>query len=142
MPQCLSLEEVYEKFWALHKTTNESGLFIVLFEVVQGKTFSEVICESICSIMNMATSSGQILHPSNFAKEIFLRFNLPPVHTLVHNMVPDLLSHELFDKKKEFIRRADSDHRQLRKLNFPSTSASLGNFRRKEEEKFLGVFEK
>ena len=60
----------------------------------------------------------------------------------MHNMVPDLLSHELFDKKKEFIRRADSDHRQLRKLNFPSTFASLGNFRRKEEEKFLGVFEK
>ena len=90
----------------------------------------------------MATTSGRILHPSNFAKEIFLRFNLPPVHTLMHNMVPDLLSHELFDKTKEFIRGADSDHRQLRKLNFPSTSASLGNFRRKEEEKFLGVFEK
>ena len=43
------------------------------------KTFSEAICESICSIMNMATSSGRILHPSNFAKEIFLRCNLPPV---------------------------------------------------------------
>ena len=77
MPQCLSLEEVYEKFWALHKNTKETELFIALFEFVQGKTFSEVICESICSIMNMATSSGRILHPSNFAKEIFLRFNLP-----------------------------------------------------------------
>ena len=109
MPRCLSLEEVYENFWALHKNTKESGLFIACFEFVHGKTFSEVICESICSIMNMVTSSGPILHPSNFAKEIFLRFNLPPVHTLMHNMVPDLLSHELFDKKKEFIRRAYSD---------------------------------
>ena len=115
MPQCLSLEEVYEKFWAQHKNTKETGRFIAFIEFVQGNTFSEAIYESICSIMNMATSSGRILHPSNFAKEIFLRFNLPPVHTLMHNMVPDLLSRKLFDKKKEFIRRADSDHRQLRK---------------------------
>ena len=86
-PRCLSLQEVYEKFWALHKNTKESELFIACFEFVHGKTFSEVICESICSIMNMATSSRPILHPSNFAKEIFLRFNLPSVYTLIHNMV-------------------------------------------------------
>ena len=92
--------------------------------------------------MNMATSSGRILHPSNFAKEIFLRFNLPPLHITMDNIVPDVLSHEIFDKKKEFIRRADTDSRQLRKLKFSSTSASLGNFRQKEEDKFLGIFEK
>ena len=73
MPQGLSLEEVYGKFWALHKNTKQTGLFIAFIEFVHGKTFSEVICESI--------GSGRILHPSNFAKEIFLRFNLPSTYS-------------------------------------------------------------
>ena len=60
----------------------------------------------------------------------------------MENLVPDILAHEIFEKKKEFIRRADTDPRQLRKLNFSSISASLGNFRSKEESKFLGVFDK
>ena len=137
----LNLEETYERFWKLHHQTAEATLFIRFFEFVQGKSFSEAMCESIGSIMNMATSSGRTLHPTNFAKEIFLRFNLPPLHTAMTNIVPDTLSHELFVKKKELIRRADSDPRQLRKLNFSSVSASLGNFRQKEEETFLGISE-
>ena len=90
-------------------------------------------------VMNMATSSGRILHPSNFAKEIFLSFNLPilHLHILMDNLVPDILTHGLFDKKKEFIRRTDRDPRQLRKLS--SMSASIGNFGYKEEATFHGV---
>ena len=84
----------------MHHQTAEATLFIRFFEFVQGKSFSEAICESIGSIMNMATSSGRILHPTNFAKEIFLRFNLPPLHTAMTNIVPDTLSHELLLKRR------------------------------------------
>ena len=121
-----------------HSKINETQMFRDLFEFVQSKTYSEAICESIGSIMNMATSGGRYLNPQNFNKEIFLRYNLPPLHTLT-GFIEDILQDELANKK-EFIRKADSDPRQARKLNFKSMSSSIGNFRSSERDKFNGLF--
>jgi len=65
--------------------------------------------------MNVATALGRNCHPANFNKEMFLRFKLPPMHVLNEEFIPELVKNEI-DHKRDFIRKADSDSRQLRKL--------------------------
>ena len=137
----IRVENIYKKFWLRHNDVAETTTFREFFEFAQGKSYSEAMCESIGSIMNMATANGRNLHPANFGKEIFLRFNLPPMHVLHQRFIPEILKEEI-NKGKEFIRKADRDARQLRKLNFKTTSSSNGNFRAREEEKFHGVLPK
>ena len=134
----VALETIYEHFWIKYHTVEETEAFRDFFEFVQGKTFSEAICESIGTIMNMACGTGRNLHPSNFAKEIFIRFNCPPMDVLMDKFIPEIVEEELGAKKKQFIRKADANPDQLRKLRFQSTSSSIGNFRKKELESFLG----
>ena len=126
------------KFWHKYHTVEDTELFRDFFEFVQGKTFSEAICESIGTIMNMACGSGRNLHPENFAKEIFIRFNCPPLNVLLDKFIPEIVEEELAVKKKDFIRKADGNPDQLRKLTFKSTSSSIGTFRKKELESFIG----
>ena len=74
-------------------------MFIEFFEFVMVKSYLEAICESIGSIMNMACGSGRVLYPENYAKEIFLRFNLPPMHILNEKFIPELMNTELVRKR-------------------------------------------
>ena len=101
------------------------------------KSYSEAICESIGSIMNIACGTGRVLYPDNFAKEIYLQFNLPPIHLLSENFIPELVKNEL--DRKRYLRKGDGIDRQQRKLKYPTTSATIGNFSMKEDEKFFGV---
>ena len=78
----IRVEDVHKLFWLRHKDINETSTFGEFFEFAQGKSYSEAMCKNIGSIMNMATAKGQNLHPANFGKEIFLRFNLHPMHVL------------------------------------------------------------
>ena len=42
---------------------------------------------------------------------------------------------------KDYIRKGDADERSQRKLKFAHLSASVGNFRAKEEDKYAGGIE-
>ena len=88
--------------------------------------------------MNQATASGRNMHSANFSKEIFLRVNLLPMHKLYEGFIPEILNEDI-QNGKEFLRKADSNNRQLRKLKFATTSSSIGNFRKREESKYHGV---
>ena len=65
-----------------------------------------------------------------------LRFNLPPLHLLYEQFIPDILTNELV--RKRFFRKGDVSERQQRKFKYSSTSATVGNFRVRENEKFFG----
>ena len=64
------LEQIYKKFLARFHEVEETKSFREFFEFCNTKTYSEAICESIGSIMNMATALGRNCHPANFNKEI------------------------------------------------------------------------
>ena len=53
----LPMEDVYKQFYESYHQTNEAS-FIDFFEFVMVKSYSEAICESIGSIMNMACGTG------------------------------------------------------------------------------------
>lgn len=69
----MNLEDLYASFWEHFHEMDSMNNFIELFEFIQRKSYSEAICESIRSIMNLATGTGRVLFPDNFAREIFLR---------------------------------------------------------------------
>ena len=112
------------KYWLRFKDVEHTKCFRDFFEFSQSKSYSEALCESIGSIMNQATASGRNMHSENFSKEIFLRVNLPPLHKLYEGLIPDILKDDI-QNGKEFLRKADSNNRQLRKLNFATTSSSI-----------------
>ena len=68
-------------------------------------------------------------HPVNFNKEIFLRFNLPPLHVLKSTLIPEVVKEKVENERKEFLVKSKAS-----RLKFTVTSASVGNFRIKEEE--------
>ena len=101
-----------------------------MFQRVQLKTYSEAIAETVGSIMSLAQARFRKSEPVNFAKEIYLRFNLPPLHILTVTFIPAIVKKLLFFKK--FFRKCDGIRED--KLKFPNVSASVGNFRAGEEE--------
>ena len=135
----ISLETIHKSFWESYKDIPQTKLFIEPFKFVQVKSYTEVICESIGSIMNTATASGRNLFPDHFARKVFLRFNLPTFHSLMKNLIPEMVLEEVKKKNKEYIRRGKDILRQTRKFKYPHLSSSIGNFRSKEHEKFNGV---
>ena len=56
--------------------------------------------------MNMATTSGRNLFPNNFAREVFPRFKLPPLHLMMEKFIPDMVLEEVKKKNKEYIVRS------------------------------------
>ena len=71
-PQAVQpLETLWEAFWQQHHNVDAVNAFIHLFQFVQCKTFSEAICETVGSIMNIHRSRGRNLHPVNYGKELF-----------------------------------------------------------------------
>ena len=70
---------------------------------------------------------GRNLHPVNFSKEIFLKFNLPPLHIMKQKIILEVAKNLIFNEKKVFQTKAKS-------LKFDELSASIGNFRKSEEE--------
>ena len=93
--------------------------------------------------MNMATATGRVVYPQNFNREMFIRFNLPPLCDLMDNFIPSIVDEELAikmrdGKTKEYIRRGDDDDRQTRKLKFATTSSSVGNYHVEQKSKFYG----
>jgi hypothetical protein len=96
-------------------------------------------CISNNFIIYFLTGTGRVLHPEHFANEIYLRFNLPPLHSLQGKFIPDMVKREIISK--DYIRKGDADERSQRKFKFAHLSASVGNFRAKEEDKYAGGIE-
>ena len=59
------------------KTT---AVFTDFYEHLNVHTYSEATCETIGSIMGIAVANGRNLEPANLNKEVFIRFNSPPLH--------------------------------------------------------------
>ena len=86
----------------------------------------------------MATAAGRNFFANNFAREVFLHFNLPPLHSLMQKFIPMILD-EVEKKNKQYIGRDEGILRQTRTFKYAEISSSIGNFRNKEHEKFNGV---
>ena len=69
-----SMEEMYRDFCDCHRQTPERSHFTEFFQFLQVKSYSEAICESLRSMVNMATGIGRVLYPENYTEEIYLHF--------------------------------------------------------------------
>ena len=103
-----------------------------MFQFVQAKTYSEAICETVGSVMNIHRGRGRNLHPVNFAKELFLTFNLPPLHILISKFIPKIVELKMEDNK-EYYRKLDYSRQNM--LKYKKLSASIGNFRKDQEDR-------
>ena len=129
-----SLEELFGQFHKMYIQSEEAGEFISFFQKIQIKSFSEAIAESIGSIMKISKGKNRNLEPINFSKEIYLCFNLPPLHILKISFIPELVR-ELRKVKKFFRETAKGPASYIRKLKHHDSSASLGNYRSREESR-------
>ena len=72
------------------------------------KIYSEAVCETVGSITRIHGGKGRHLHTVNFSKQIYLNYNLPPLHTLT-NFIGDITNQIVNIEKKRFSPRARSD---------------------------------
>ena len=86
-PQIKTLEKLYKLFYQENKALGSVLSFIRVFQSIQIKSYSEAICETVGSIMKIHGGKGRNPHPVNFAKEIYLKFNLPPLHIMKKSIV-------------------------------------------------------
>ena len=98
-------EDIWKEYWKLASVRDEMKPFVKAFEYLQIKSYSEAIAETVGSVMVMAKAKSRNCEPVNFAKVIFCRFNLPPLHICRRKMIPtiaeDLLTHLQFHRKLE-----------------------------------------
>lgn len=59
------------------------------------------------STMNMTTALGRNLFPENIAREVFPRFNLPPLHSVTETLVLEMVLEEVKRKNKEYNGRGE-----------------------------------
>ena len=87
--------------------------------------------------MALAFSSGRSLHPPNLNKEVFIRYNSPPLHILHKKFIPKVTKRWIDQGMKKFQRKGNEDNRQFRKFKYKTLSASIDNQRNKEENKTM-----
>jgi hypothetical protein len=124
------IETIWIKYWNKYGHDPNVLPFIELFQFVQGKSFSEAICETVGSIMNIHKGRGRNLHPVNYAKELYLRFNLGPTHILAEHFIPEIVEIKTEEENKSYFTKAP-----LAKLKYDAWSSTIGNFRVNEVEK-------
>ena len=106
----LSLEHFYVKFCDKFNC-DETAVFWDLFEYVNVRTYSEALCETIGSLMQLAFSSGRGLHPPNLNKDICIRYNAPPPHKFSRkSFFLKLLESGLNKKKKNLVGKEEEDN--------------------------------
>ena len=125
------MEKTWRLLWEEAKKEQEYSNFIDLFEHIQCKSYSDAIAETVGSIMNIQIGTGRNLHPVNMNKEMFLRFNLAPLHVLKKALIPEVVEEKIKNEKKIFFNK--TTRRDL--LKYESVSSSIGNFRKEEEER-------
>ena len=98
----LSNVDVYYEKWV--KECAESAKhsdFQKLWEVLMIRVTSEAICETAGSMMNQHCGKNRFLQPENFNIEMYLKFNLGPLH-LLDNFVKEILAS---DSTKSYLRK-------------------------------------
>ena len=100
------------------------------FEFINIKSFTEAYRESVGSLMNILVDKGRNLSAGNFSKELVFAFNAPPIHILSESFIPEVVDTLVGDKQMLFFRKGDSTNQAKMKLK--SLSASLGNYRQKD----------
>ena len=88
-------------------------MFTNIFKHVQLKTYSEAIVETVLSCHDISPGKVQELGFYNFAEEIFMWLNLPPLYILEVSFISLVLQKLLLEK--EFHRKLDGTSWQ--KLN-------------------------
>ena len=73
----LRLEDIYQKFHKAVAVKEENNSFIMLFELVNIKSYSEAYCESVGCMMNICVHKGRNLSAGNFSRELIFAFNSP-----------------------------------------------------------------
>ena len=124
-----SSESAYKRYIII-TDSEESRSFQNLYEFVNVRTYSEAICETIGSMMSIAVSNGRNLQPFNLDKELYIRFNLPPLHKLQDFVKFISKSWREIGDKEFYIKK----RRATSRLNLTNLSSSLANFRSKQEE--------
>ena len=117
------------QYW-VKETNGQFREFQELFELVMIRSTSEAACETVGSIMKLHAGSSRHLEPVYFSKEIVLRYNLGPLHTLLKKGFAD----EVFNRdKKEYVRRTNRpDKISTKDL---TKSSGIDTFEEKEEKK-------
>ena len=81
--------------------------------------------------MNILVEKGRNLSSANFSKELQLSSNMPPLHILKVNIIPEIAKD--LRKTHYFFRKLEQTKSSM--LKYQYLSASVGNFRKKVEEK-------
>ena len=131
-----TLEFKFDRFVRMHSTCQVVQAFISFFTWLQIKGFCEAPVETVGSIMKISTSKGKHVEQQNFGKNIALVYNLPPLHVLDQNFIPDIAYDLVKTKKLRFFRKCDTLYPSyVKKLISQNLSASVKNYRTKVEEK-------
>ena len=86
-------------------------------------------------MMKTHGGKGRNVHPVNFNKELFLKFNLPPLHVMKKTLIPLVVEEKIEVEMKDYVTRTT----RKEKLKFISWSSSVGNYRLKEEASHLPI---
>ena len=68
--------------------------------------------------MSMTTASRRNLFLDNFAREVYPCFSLPPLHSLMETLIPEMYLEEMKKKNKEYIGGGEDILRQTRKFKY------------------------
>ena len=79
--------------------------------------------------MKIHDGKGRNLLSFNFSKEIYLNFNMPPLHVMKSTIISRLAKYLVEKENKDYSRRTHMS-RWLHK----TVSATVGNFRKSEEK--------
>ena len=92
--------------------------------------FSEAICETAGSMMNQHCGKNRFLQPENFNIEMYLKFNLGPLH-LLDNFVKEILAS---DSTKSYLRKEQTKISRL-VTNDLNKSAAMETIEKRIEKK-------
>ena len=106
--------------------------FQKLWEVLMIRVTSEAICETAGSMMNQHCGKNRFLQPENFNIEMYLKFNLGPLH-LLDNFVKEILAS---DYTKSYLRKEQYKISRL-VTNDLNKSAAMETIKKRIEKKYL-----
>ena len=106
-----------------------------LFEYCMIDVMSEALAETVGSVMthHLGSGSRNTLLPINLNCEIFVRFNLGPLH-LVENLVKSVVKRRVDEDQVSYKRKLDGKRPDMLKGR-GSCSSSIHTFREEEKKK-------
>ena len=125
----LPIEIVHTAYesWCIETKGNHTE-FKELWENCMIRSFSEAVCETVGSVMNQHSGKNRHLQPHYFSIEMYLRWNLGPLHFL-KKLIEDVYNRE----KKLYIRKTTRIDMIVTKDL--SKSAAVSSFHKRAEEK-------